>query len=48
MNSCTSVVKGIDWALLREQKDYCVNEAMSMRPLKGLDLLEAELAKRTT
>jgi hypothetical protein len=27
MKSLKEVVSGIDWALLREQKEYCVNEA---------------------
>lgn len=29
MNRCIAVINDIDWALLREQKEYCVNEAMN-------------------
>lgn len=29
MNHCERAIKNIDWKLLREQKDYCVNEAMN-------------------
>lgn len=29
MNQCTKAIIKIDWDLLREQKEYCVNEAMN-------------------
>lgn len=29
MKTITTVIKNIDWNLLREQKEYCENEAMN-------------------